>query len=157
MMKSTGIKELRSSLTATLERVKAGEEILVTERASRSPGLSRSSRPSRLSPARSALARYGRRCVRWKELRSSLTATLERVKAGEEILVTEQGEPIARIVPIESPEQVLARKIRSGAIRPPLRPMDPATVEELFNMPRGEDPEGHALNALLEERGSRRI
>jgi prevent-host-death family protein len=92
-----------------------------------------------------------------KELRSSLTATLERVKAGEEILVTERGEPIARLVPIESPEQRLARMIRSGAIRPPLRPMDPATVEELFNMPRGEDPEGRALNALLEERGSRRI
>jgi prevent-host-death family protein len=92
-----------------------------------------------------------------KELRSSLTATLERVKAGEEILVTERGEPIARLVPIESPEQKLARMIRSGAVRPPLRPMDPARVEELFNMPRGEDPEGFAVNAILEERGSRRI
>jgi prevent-host-death family protein len=89
-----------------------------------------------------------------KELRSSLTATLERVKAGEEILVTERGEPIARLVPIESPEQVLARKIRSGAIRPPLRPMDRARVEELFNMPRLEDPEGLLIRFLLEERGS---
>lgn len=90
-----------------------------------------------------------------KELRSSLTATLERVKSGEEILVTERGEPIARIVPIESLEQKLARKIRSGAIRPPLRPMDRATVEELFNQPRLEDPEGLLIRFLLEERGSR--
>ena len=91
-----------------------------------------------------------------KELRSSLTATLERVKAGEEILVTERGEPVARIVPIESPEQKLARMIRSGVIRPPLRPMNPATVEELFNMPRLEDPEGLLIRFLLEERGSGR-
>lgn len=90
-----------------------------------------------------------------KELRSSLTETLERVRAGEEILVTDHGEPIARIVPIETPEQKLARMIRSGAIRPPLRPMDPATVEELFNMPRLEDPEGLLIRFLLEERGSR--
>ncbi len=92
-----------------------------------------------------------------KELRSSLAATLERVKAGEEILVTDRGEPVARIVPVETPEQILARKIRSGAIRPPLRPMDPAWVEEFLAMPRGEDPEGLVVNALLEERGSRRI
>lgn len=90
-----------------------------------------------------------------KELRSSLAATLERVKAGEEILVTERGEPVARIVPVESPEQKLARKIRSGAIRPPSRPMDRAQVEELFNMPRLEDPEGMLIRFLLEERGSR--
>ena len=92
-----------------------------------------------------------------KELRSSLTATLERVKAGEEILVTERGEAIARLVPIESPDQKLARMIRSGAIRPPLRPMDRARAEEFLALPRGEDPEGRLVDALLEERGSRRI
>lgn len=92
-----------------------------------------------------------------KELRSSLTATLERVRAGEEILVTERGEPIARIVPIESPEQKLARMIRSGAIRPPLRPWDSASLEEFLATPRLEDPEGRLVDILLEERGSRRI
>lgn len=90
-----------------------------------------------------------------KELRSSLTATLERVKAGEEILVTDRGEPVARIVPVETPEQKLARMIRSGAVRPPLQPMDRAEVEDLFNRPRLEDPEGLLIRFLLEERGSR--
>jgi prevent-host-death family protein len=87
-----------------------------------------------------------------KELKSSLRETLEQVKAGETVIVTERGEPIARIVPIEPHEARMERLIRSGAIRPPLRPLNP----DFWTRPLPEDPEGRLVNALLEERGSSR-
>ena len=86
-----------------------------------------------------------------KELRSSLIATLERVKVGETVVVTDHGEPIARIVPIEPEEERIARLIRAGVLRAPLKPLD---VEAFLKLPRMEDPEGLVLKALLEERGS---
>jgi len=86
-----------------------------------------------------------------KELRSSLTETLERVKAGEPVVVTDHGQPIARIVPIEPAGERIARLIRAGVIRAPLKPLD---VEAFLKLPRMEDPEGLVLKALLEERGS---
>lgn len=86
-----------------------------------------------------------------KELRSSLTETLERVKAGETVVVTDHGEPIARIVPIEPEGDRIARLIRAGVLRAPLEPLD---VEAFLKLPRMEDPDGLVLKALLEERGS---
>jgi len=85
-----------------------------------------------------------------KELRSSLTETLERVKAGESVVVTERGEPIARIVPIEPEGERIARLIRAGVLRAPLKPLD---VEAFLKLPRMEDPEGLLVKAALEERG----
>jgi prevent-host-death family protein len=84
-----------------------------------------------------------------KELRSSLTETLERVKAGETVVVTDHGEPIARIVPIEPEGERIARLIRAGVLRAPLKPID----ESFWKLPRAEDPEGLLVKAALEERG----
>jgi len=86
-----------------------------------------------------------------KELRSSLTETLERVKAGETVVVTDHGEPIARILPIEPEEERIARLIRAGVLRAPLKPLD---VEAFLKLPRMEDPEGLLVKFVLEERGS---
>jgi prevent-host-death family protein len=87
-----------------------------------------------------------------KELRSSLRETLEQVKGGETVVVTERGEPIARIVPVETYEARMERLIRSGVIRPPLRTLSP----DFWTRPVPEDPEGCLVNTLLEERGSSR-
>ena len=87
-----------------------------------------------------------------RELKSSLRETLDQAKAGESFLVTDRGEPIARIVPIEPEEERMARLVRSGAIRPPLRPLDPS----VWTWPRLEDPEGLLVKFALEERGSSR-
>lgn len=87
------------------------------------------------------------------ELKSSLSEMLARVKSGEEILVTEHGRPIARIVPLEAydPEAGIDELVRAGLAKLPVRPLD----EERFrNAPRPEDPEGLLLKALLEERRS---
>jgi prevent-host-death family protein len=93
-----------------------------------------------------------RRSTGITELKSSLRETLEQVKAGESVLVTDRGEPIARIVPVEPEEERMARLVRSGVVRPPLRPLD----ESFWTLPRPEDPEGLVLSELLRQRGSHR-
>lgn len=87
-----------------------------------------------------------------RELKSSLRETLAEVKAGESFLVTDRGEPIARILPVEPEEERMARLVRSGAIRPPIRPLD----ESFWTLPRPEDPEGLVLAELLRQRGGGR-
>jgi prevent-host-death family protein len=87
-----------------------------------------------------------------KALKSSLSDTLEQVGAGESVLVTDRGRVIARIVPVEPEEERMARLVRSGLLRPPLRPLD----ESFWTLPRPEDPEGLVLEELLRQRGSSR-
>lgn len=38
-----------------------------------------------------------------RDLRGHLSRYLERVQAGEELTVTDQGRPVARLVPVNSP------------------------------------------------------
>ncbi|HXO29587.1 MAG TPA: type II toxin-antitoxin system prevent-host-death family antitoxin [Thermoanaerobaculia bacterium] len=87
------------------------------------------------------------------ELKASLSEMLARVKSGEEILITEHGRPIARLMPLPSWDMDVATEelVRRGLAKPPARPLD---VDEFFKLPRPEDPEGLALKALLEERRS---
>ncbi len=86
------------------------------------------------------------------ELKASLSETLARVKSGEEILITEHGRPIARLMPLPSWDMDAATEelVRRGIVKPPERPFD----EEWWNLPRPEDPDGLLLQALLEERRS---
>lgn len=55
------------------------------------------------------------------ELRASLRSFLERVRSGEEVVVTERGVPVARIVPAQG-ETVVERLQREGVISPPRTP-----------------------------------
>jgi len=41
-----------------------------------------------------------------RELKSSLSRYLRRVREGESIVVTDRGEPIARIIPVGIPEGI---------------------------------------------------
>ncbi|HBR17943.1 MAG: hypothetical protein A3G39_04700 [Deltaproteobacteria bacterium RIFCSPLOWO2_12_FULL_43_16] len=86
------------------------------------------------------------------ELKASISEYLSKVKAGEEVLVTDRGKPIAKIIPlkrgdIEIPAHLLtlekAGLVRIGAGRLPA---------DFWNMPRPKDKKGRALNALLRER-----
>ena len=52
-----------------------------------------------------------------RELRENLRAYLARVKAGEEIVVTERGKPVARVAPAD-PSDPLERLIAEGRVRP---------------------------------------
>ncbi len=88
-------------------------------------------------------------------LKAKLSQYLDAVKAGEEILVTERGKPVARISPVSGDarqEERLERMIRAGQLRPP-RSSKRVRVDQLD---RPADPEGRSLEALLEDRAQGR-
>ena len=66
-----------------------------------------------------------------RELRENLRSYLERVKEGDEVLVTERGRPIARLVEPESHESTRARLIREGRVTPAKLPWTPIDVDAL--------------------------
>jgi prevent-host-death family protein len=86
------------------------------------------------------------------ELKASLSEMLARVKSGEEILITEHGRPIARLMPLPAWDMDAATEelVRKGLVKPPERPLG----EDFFRLPRPKDPDGLLLRALLEERRS---
>ena len=85
------------------------------------------------------------------ELKAKLSQYLQAVKAGEEVIVTEHGKAIARVVPYTRSGATPAEyedMIRAGLIRPGQHNLGPEFADE----PRPADPEGWALKYLLEER-----
>jgi prevent-host-death family protein len=70
-----------------------------------------------------------------RALRDSLSRYLDEVKAGKTVTVTDNGKPIARIVPIQEMSP-LERLIAEGRARPPLRPKRPAP-EPIQGVPGG--------------------
>ena len=87
------------------------------------------------------------RTVGVAELKSGLSAHLASVKAGQELLVTDRGRPVAKIVPLSTiavPPNIsdLARR---GIVRLPS-----GRSERV--LPRVKDPGRKFLSALLDER-----
>jgi len=56
-----------------------------------------------------------------RELRADLSRWLRRVREGEEVLVTERGSPVARIVPVTG-NRKLDELIAQGRVTPAKRP-----------------------------------
>lgn len=83
------------------------------------------------------------------ELKASLSELLERVKAGEEILVTDRGRPVARVTRVGDLAADVEVLVRQGILRPPGERLD---VERLLGATLPRDPGRRALGALLEER-----
>ena len=86
------------------------------------------------------------------EAKAKLSALLDRVKAGEEVTITDRGEPVARIVPItardvEASERI-ARLERQGIVRRPRKKLD---RDWLLSRPLPKSSES-VVDALLEER-----
>ena len=85
------------------------------------------------------------------EIKASLSEYLGKVKAGEEIMITERGRPIARIIPLRRDQQVAGQlehlekrglvKIGSGGL-----------PNDLWSMDRPLDTGAAGLAVLLEER-----
>jgi prevent-host-death family protein len=68
-----------------------------------------------------------------RELRENLRSYLERVKSGEELLVTERGKPIARIMP-EGKTSRRDELIARGTLTPAKRPWDPRILDDLYHV-----------------------
>ncbi len=59
-----------------------------------------------------------------RELKSALSRCLKRVRAGETIVVTDRGQPIARIIPVGIPEGI-AKLMAEGRVTWSGRPFRP--------------------------------
>ena len=60
-----------------------------------------------------------------RELRNNLSRYLDRVSGGEEVVVTDRGHAIARVLPLGT-ERILDRLIAQGVVSPAQRPKRPA-------------------------------
>lgn len=60
-----------------------------------------------------------------RELRNNLSRYLERVRGGEEVIVTDRGSAVARVLPIGT-ERVLDRLIAEGIVTPAAQVKRPA-------------------------------
>ena len=85
------------------------------------------------------------------ELKATLSENLARVKRGQEVLITERGRPIAKLVPLDTTalDERTLDLIRAGLVRPPQRMLDAETLEALLAS-RPADPDGSMRAALLE-------
>jgi prevent-host-death family protein len=78
---------------------------------------------------------------------------LNQVKAGNEVVITDRGKPVARLVPISranAPGESLTRMEKQGLIK-----IGSGRLPKKFwTLPRAEDTKGLVLKALLDERNS---
>jgi prevent-host-death family protein len=85
------------------------------------------------------------------ELKARLSEYLNQVKAGMEVLITDRGKPVARLVPVSRNKDLkesLVRMEKQGLIR-----LGPGKLpKDFWKFSRPEDPKGLVLKALLEER-----
>lgn len=83
------------------------------------------------------------------EAKNGLSALLDRVKAGETILITDRGIPVAQISPTSSAnddEGRLARLERAGIIR-----RGTGDVRKVLDLPLAQTVDGSSVVALLLE------
>ncbi len=92
-----------------------------------------------------------KRAVSVVELKAKLSEHLRQVKSGHELIVTERGIPVARMLPLDDGERQSTRRLRltrSGALKPG-RGKLPAALRR----PPVESQDGEAVvDALLAER-----
>lgn len=91
------------------------------------------------------------------ELKARLSEYLSRVKAGEEVLVTDRGRPVARLVPVGADiggagDEAEQRRLRAMEREGLVRLGSGGLPKGFFEKPRPEDREGRLREAVLEER-----
>lgn len=92
------------------------------------------------------------------EAKNRLSALLDRVKAGESVIITDRGVPIARIEPITRTtdwDARMQRLIAEGKVIPGNDMPHEELLRRMRAIPRPKLPEGASLlEAVLEERES---
>ncbi|HSU96453.1 MAG TPA: type II toxin-antitoxin system prevent-host-death family antitoxin [Gemmatimonadaceae bacterium] len=85
------------------------------------------------------------------ELKARLSAYLDIVRQGDEVLVTDRGRVIARLAPVGG--KVLDDSRRDALIRSGrMRPATARLPRNFWAKPRPRDADGRSLSALLDER-----
>jgi prevent-host-death family protein len=82
------------------------------------------------------------------ELKSRLSEYLAQVKAGEEIVVTERGKPVAKLTRVATVDEDLAQLVRDGVVKPGKGSLS----EDFFDAPRPKSKVGSVTETLIEER-----
>jgi prevent-host-death family protein len=85
------------------------------------------------------------------EIKARLSEYLTQVKAGMEILITDRGKPVARLVPLSRSKglkESLVQMEKQGLIRVGSGKLP----KNFWRIHRPDDPKGTVLKALLEER-----
>jgi len=85
------------------------------------------------------------------DLKARLSEYLKRVKGGAEILITDRGKPVARLVPVSRAKiarDALVQMEKQGLIKIGSGKLP----KDFWSMPRPEDPGESVLSALLDER-----
>lgn len=87
------------------------------------------------------------------ELKAKLSEYMDAVRAGEEVIVTDRGRPVARIAPVRGDEAVekrIDKLVRTGQLRAPEpeAEINPAALAAM----RPRVPTAGVLDALLEDR-----
>jgi prevent-host-death family protein len=90
------------------------------------------------------------------QLKASVSEYLARVKAGEEILITDRGAPIAKIIPLNRGGDMISTRMAHLERAGLARVGKGAAPEGLWGVPGPEDSAGRALAVILEERESER-
>ncbi|MEO7083832.1 MAG: type II toxin-antitoxin system prevent-host-death family antitoxin [Gemmatimonadaceae bacterium] len=91
------------------------------------------------------------RTVSISELKARLSAFLDVVREGEDVLVTDRGRLIARLTPVRGGEHEESRRetlLRTGRLRAP----SAALPKNFLTRHRPSDATGASLAALLGER-----
>jgi prevent-host-death family protein len=86
------------------------------------------------------------------DLKASASEYLTRVKAGEEILVTDRGKPIAKIIPLRRSELAADDRMAQLELAGLARVGKGGLPEDFWLVPPPRDTGGAALAALLAER-----
>ena len=86
------------------------------------------------------------------ELKALLSKYLSKVKAGEEVVVTDRGRPIAKIVPIKRTEMEIPPHLLTLERAGLARIGKSSLPTNFWSLPRPKDKKGAALKALLSER-----
>lgn len=85
-----------------------------------------------------------------RELRDRLSGYLERVRAGEQIEITDRGRPIAMLVPLPESRATIAELIAAGKLSLAERTWRPGTRRP--SVPAGARPPSEHLEEMRGER-----
>ena len=86
------------------------------------------------------------------KLKATLSEFLAKVKAGEEVIVTERGKPIAKIVPLSQDDSRLSPHLRELERLGLARIGFGRLPRGVWALPRPQDEHGAAVRALKDER-----
>lgn len=88
-------------------------------------------------------------------LKAQLSEFVKLVRSGQEVLVTDRGLPVARLVPLDTGSWVDARAaelVDNGLAKPPISSLP----KDFWDRPRPADPKSRILDALVVERSEGR-